>query len=80
MIAKALAEEVLASAMSGGADFVELYGEITRNTCKYLHLQDPLKHTKMLKVFIFYILCYKQTSPLDVPMYAFGQTKSSLPS
>ena len=31
MIAKALAEEVLASAMSGGADFVELYGEITRN-------------------------------------------------
>ena len=31
MIAKALAEEVLAVAMSGGADFVELYGEITRN-------------------------------------------------
>ena len=31
MIAKALAEEVLALAMSGGADFVELYGEITRN-------------------------------------------------
>ena len=31
MIAKALAEEVLASAMSGGADFVELFGEITRN-------------------------------------------------
>ena len=31
MIAKVLAEEVLAVAMSGGADFVELYGEITRN-------------------------------------------------
>ena len=31
MIAKALAEEVLAVAMSGGADFVELFGEITRN-------------------------------------------------
>jgi TldD protein len=31
MIAKALAQEVLAVAMSGGADFVELFGEITRN-------------------------------------------------
>ena len=31
MIAKALAQEVLATAMSGGADFVELFGEITRN-------------------------------------------------
>jgi TldD protein len=31
MISKALAESVLACAMSGGADFVELYGEITRN-------------------------------------------------
>ncbi len=31
MISKALAESVLALAMSGGADFVELYGEITRN-------------------------------------------------
>ena len=31
MISKALAEEVLVCAMGGGADFVELYGEITRN-------------------------------------------------
>ena len=31
MIAKALAQEALACAMSGGADFVELFGEITRN-------------------------------------------------
>jgi len=31
MISKALAESVLACAMAGGADFVELYGEITRN-------------------------------------------------
>ena len=31
MITRALAESVLACAMSGGADFVELYGEITRN-------------------------------------------------
>ena len=31
MITKALAELVLCCAMSGGADFVELYGEITRN-------------------------------------------------
>lgn len=31
MISKALAESVLACAMSGGADFAELYGEITRN-------------------------------------------------
>ena len=31
MIAKALAEEVLGVAMSGGADFAEIYGEITRN-------------------------------------------------
>ena len=31
MISKALAESVLACAMMGGADFVELYGEITRN-------------------------------------------------
>ncbi len=31
MISKALAESVLACAMSGGADFVELYGEVTRN-------------------------------------------------
>ena len=31
MITKALAESVLCCAMSGGADFVELYGEITRN-------------------------------------------------
>ena len=31
MITKALTESVLACAMSGGADFVELYGEITRN-------------------------------------------------
>lgn len=31
MIAKAIAESVLACAMTGGADFVELYGEITRN-------------------------------------------------
>ncbi len=31
MITKALAESVLLCAMAGGADFVELYGEITRN-------------------------------------------------
>ncbi len=31
MISKALAESVLACAMSGGADFAEIYGEITRN-------------------------------------------------
>ena len=31
MITKALAELVLSVAMSGGADFAELYGEITRN-------------------------------------------------
>ncbi len=31
MISKALAESVLACAMSSGADFAELYGEITRN-------------------------------------------------
>ncbi len=31
MIAKAIVESVLACAMTGGADFVELYGEITRN-------------------------------------------------
>ena len=31
MIAKAIVESVLACAMSGGADFVELYGEITKN-------------------------------------------------
>ena len=31
MISKALAESVLACAMASGADFVELYGEITRN-------------------------------------------------
>ena len=31
MISKALAESVLTCAMSTGADFVELYGEITRN-------------------------------------------------
>ena len=31
MISKAWAEEVLACAMTGGADFVELYGEVTRN-------------------------------------------------
>ena len=31
MISKALTESVLACAMSTGADFVELYGEITRN-------------------------------------------------
>ncbi|MBQ7336696.1 MAG: TldD/PmbA family protein [Clostridia bacterium] len=31
MISRALAEEVLTCAMTGGADFVELYGEITRN-------------------------------------------------
>ncbi|MBQ9132367.1 MAG: hypothetical protein IJX62_07855 [Clostridia bacterium] len=31
MISKALAESILAVAMSGGADFAELYGEITRN-------------------------------------------------
>ena len=31
MISKALAESVLPCAMAGGADFVELYGEITRN-------------------------------------------------
>ena len=31
MISKAIVESVLSCAMSGGADFVELYGEITRN-------------------------------------------------
>ena len=31
MISKAIVESVLACAMSGGADFVELYGEVTRN-------------------------------------------------
>ena len=31
MISKAIAESVLACAMAGGADFVELYGEVTRN-------------------------------------------------
>ena len=31
MISKSIAESVLACAMSGGADFAELYGEITRN-------------------------------------------------
>ena len=31
MIAKSIVESVLACAMSGGADFVELYGEITKN-------------------------------------------------
>ena len=31
MISKALTESVLACAMSSGADFAELYGEITRN-------------------------------------------------
>lgn len=31
MISKAWAESVLACAMSGGADFAEIYGEITRN-------------------------------------------------
>ena len=31
MISKALAESILTCAMSGGADFAELYGEITRN-------------------------------------------------
>ncbi|MBQ8212856.1 MAG: TldD/PmbA family protein [Clostridia bacterium] len=31
MISKALAESVLLCAMSGGADFAELYGEITKN-------------------------------------------------
>lgn len=31
MLSKALTEEVLACALAGGADFVELYGEITRN-------------------------------------------------
>ncbi len=31
MISKSLAEQVLLCAMSGGADFVELYGEVTRN-------------------------------------------------
>ncbi len=31
MIARALAESVLACAMEGGADFAEIYGEITRN-------------------------------------------------
>lgn len=31
MISKSIAEAVLACAMSGGADFAELYGEITRN-------------------------------------------------
>ena len=31
MIAKAIVESVLACAMTGGADFVELYGEITKN-------------------------------------------------
>ena len=38
MIAKALAEEVLAAAMGGGADFVELFGEITRNIS--IHMVD----------------------------------------
>ena len=36
MISKALAESVLACAMSGGADFVELYGEITRNNAVFM--------------------------------------------
>ena len=31
MISKALAESVLACALSGGADFAEIYGEVTRN-------------------------------------------------
>ena len=31
MITKSIAESVLACAMSTGADFVELYGEITRS-------------------------------------------------
>lgn len=31
MISKVLAESVLACAMSGGADFAEIYGEVTRN-------------------------------------------------
>ena len=31
MISKAIVESVLACAMSGGADFAELYGEVTRN-------------------------------------------------
>ena len=31
MITRALAESVLACAMSGGADFAEIYGQITRN-------------------------------------------------
>lgn len=31
MISKALAEEILGVALGGGADFAEIYGEITRN-------------------------------------------------
>ncbi len=36
MIAKRLAESVLACAMSSGADFAELYGEVTRNNSVFM--------------------------------------------
>ena len=39
---------------------------------------EPLKIIKNLKLMKNYVLYYEQTSPLDVPLYAFGQTKSSL--
>ena len=38
MITKALAEEILGIALSGGADFAEIYGEITRNN--NVHMVD----------------------------------------
>ena len=37
-----------------------------------------LKNRENLKLMKNYVLYYEQTSPLDVPLYAFGQAKSSL--
>jgi len=39
--------------------------------------EEPQKINKNQKSVNSYVLCYGYTSPLDVPSYAFGQTKSS---
>ena len=36
-------------------------------------LAKPSENIQNVKTINFYVLCYEQTSPLDVPMYAFGQ-------
>ena len=51
---------------------------IAKGFCRFNKPIEPLKIIKNLKLMKKYVLYYEQTSPLDVPLYAFGQTKSSL--